>query len=202
MKKQFLIFSRSGDGHSVVELVRARSPLEAIQRLMKEQKDHLIFCQDGSVVMPYGRRKIHYPHPLAYIEANEKVHGEWQIREVPEWVWSSDYEEAFCGEDASDIEWCLKFCRPVLRQELPRSRAPGFVWYLRDGALVTFYRRTRSFEIEVLRRYLIAKSARRGMKANGTLVSRWTGGYPELLDQLYLVRYGWDSSGAERSGES
>jgi hypothetical protein len=191
MKKHYLIFSRPGEGHSVVHLVRAHTPLEAIQQLMREDDDTLVFASDGSIVMPYGRKRIYYPHPLAYIEANEKVWGEWQIRELPEHVWGADYEEIFCGENSDDIEWYLDYCRPVLRREFPRSRAPGFVWYLRHGVLVTFYRRSRPFEIQELGRYLIPKIVRRGMR-EGSHVSAWTGGYSDLLDQLLLLRYDWD----------
>src|SRR5947209_8560293 len=142
MKKHYLIFTGGRGYHSVVYLLRAPTLLGAIQRFLQEENSQVTFGPDGSVREPDGRRVLTYPHPLAYVEAQYKTHEEWQIRELPEWVWEREYtEDIFCGENADDIEWHVERCRPLLRQEFPRSRVPAFVWYLRDGALVTFYRK-------------------------------------------------------------
>jgi hypothetical protein len=183
VKKHYSIFMGPRGGHAATFFVRAPTPLDAIKRFMEEEDGTLIFSADGSVVAPYGRNPIRYLHPLAYIEACHKTRGEWSIDELPDWVWEADYQEVFCGENTSDIEAYLDRCRPVLRQEVPRSRAPGFVWYLRSGVLVTFYRPHRPFQIEVLGRYLIEVSA-------GLPISPWKGDYDGLLEDLIIRRYG------------
>jgi hypothetical protein len=182
-------------GHAATFFVRAPTPLDAIKRFIKEEDDTLTFSADGSVVAPSGRKPIHYPHPLAYIEACYKTDGEWWIDELPEWVWESDYQEVFCGENASDIQDYLDRCRPALRRDLPRSRAHGFVWYLRSGVLVTFYRQRQPFQIEVLGRYLIRISA-------GLPISPWKGNYNDLLDDLIIRRYGPGNQLCEVSREA
>ena len=93
MNKTYLIFDR--DTHSVIYFIQAVSVKEAICKYIVEQRDDdVVFLPDGSV----QDEEFHYPHPLAYIEASEKVHGEWQIRELPEWVLQGSVVEAFCGE--------------------------------------------------------------------------------------------------------
>jgi hypothetical protein len=123
VKKHYSIFMGPRGGHAATFFVRAPTPLAAIQRFMEEEDGTLTFSPDGSVLAPYGRKPIHYPHPLAYIEACHKTEGEWSIDELPDWVWEADYQEVFCGENSSDIEDYLDRCRSVLRQEVPRSPA-------------------------------------------------------------------------------
>jgi hypothetical protein len=77
-------------------------------------------------------------------------------------------------------------CRLLLRQEFPRSRAKAFLWYLQDGALVTFYRRTGPFQIEVLRRYLHGSAE--------PAIQPWTGTYDDILAQMWRSWYWWDGS--------
>src|SRR4051812_34323677 len=130
MGRAFIIFSGGRGNHSDVYSVRASTPLAAIQRWMLEMSWDLVFRPDGSVLMPNGRKPILYPHPLAYIEANEKVFTEWQIREIPVGAWEKECEGLFCGECAYDIEGHVERCLPIFRQEFPRSRSRAFVWYL------------------------------------------------------------------------
>src|SRR5688572_29599328 len=141
MNKRFLIFERGA--HSVVHFVQASGATEAITRFIVNQNSRTLLKLDGSV-----QEGLHfYPHPLAYIESVYKAQGEWQIRELPEWVWQAEIVEAFCGESEDGPASIIADCRAHFAREFPRRRASAFVWYLRDGALVTFYQKKRPQQI-------------------------------------------------------
>ena len=148
----FLIFEH-WTAHPVVYLSCAPDPLDAISNYIRDDSG-VQFNSDGSLEFQDDGKQFWYPHPLAYIEANFKLLGEWQIREVPKGATEARLTEAFCGEDPSDVEYHLSVCRRLLRRERPRSRARGFLWYVQDGVIVTFYRKTGPFQIEVLGRYV------------------------------------------------
>jgi hypothetical protein len=174
MNETYLIFQRLA--HAVIYFVQASSVNEAIWKYISEENDDAVLQADGSV-NEEGRS---YPHPLAYIEANEKIHYEWQIRRLPEWVWQREVVEAFCGESDDGPAMVIADCRKRLRQAFPRSRAKAFVWYLKKGTLVTFYRRQGAFRIKVLKRYLWDWDGKE------LTVEDWDGGYQEILDGLDL----------------
>lgn len=176
--RRFLIYTRHGP-HPIVCLASAAEPEQALRAYIRQQHPDATLEAGGAVWFRDGRSEYRFPHPLAYVEAVEKASHEWQLREVPEAAFGAELAEVFCGEDADNVEAHLLTCRALLRQEFPRSRAPGFVWYLRDGVLVTFYRRRALWRIEVLLRYL------RRWAGSGEYVP-WTGSYPDLLDDLYL----------------
>ncbi len=184
MNKTYLIFERMT--HSVIYFVQAVSVKEAICKYIADQRrEKVVFLPDGSV----QDEDEHYPHPLAYIEAREKVHGEWQIRELPEWVLQGSVVEAFCGESQSGPAWDIAECRERFKADFPKARAKAFVWYLKQGHLVTFYRRKNPFEIVILKRYLLKWH---GIEWNGDpepMVLDWEGGYEEILDALDIVPY-------------
>jgi hypothetical protein len=175
----YLIYMRPRESHSYMDLVPAPSPLLAIESYLQWQNDVEVH-PDHSVSIRYGRKIIFYPHPLAAVEAGDKVFGEWQIRKVSPEVWATDEPvEFFLGEHPDEVESQIALCRPYLRADHPRSRASAFVWYLKQGSLVTYYRRAGELQIEVLGRFHI-----------GVLpyprVLRWHGDYQDLLDSLRL----------------
>jgi hypothetical protein len=174
----YLIFEQP-TAHPVVYLSQSESPLEAIRAYIREEEPGAEFGADGSLRVAWDGYEVMYPHPLAYVEAACKSLGEWQIRELPVEPARAPLTEAFCGEDTSDVAAHLDACRPLLRRQFPRSRAPGFLWYLRDGLLVTCYRKRRPGEIQVLARFV------RRWDAGGDYVL-WNGDYEELLGGLYL----------------
>ncbi len=181
MKTHFLIFQRSPDSHSSVDFACAETPLAAMQQAVLHEDSQLRLESDGSVTLALGRREICYPHVLAYVEANHKTQGEWQIREIPLGVWDADYAQGFCGEDVGYIATYFDACRPFLRREFPRSRAKSFLWYLQEGVLVTFYKRIRPFEIQILRRY------RHCWDGQTLTIEPWDENYDTLLNQLQIA---------------
>jgi hypothetical protein len=180
MKKHYLIFQRYAIGHSYADFAYAETPLEAIQRSLLHGCDQLSLENDGSLILDMGRTRIRYPHALAYIEAEYKTQGEWQMREIPQGVLEADYAEGFCGEDTGWIDEYFDACRPYLRRDFPRSRAKAFLWYLKKGALVTFYKRINPNEIQILRRY------RYHWDGQNLTIDSWEGSYNELLEQLLI----------------
>jgi hypothetical protein len=180
VKETYLIFTRRQHSHSAIFFVQSSSVNEAVWHYMHKQiNDSMRLNEDGSV-QEYNHR---YPHVLAYIEANEKITGEWQIRKIPEWVWQEQVVEAFCGESEDGPAYVIKECRPYFTQAFPSSRAKAFVWYLNQGTLVTFYHKTGAFQIKILKRYL--------WKWDGeqTRIEEWTGGYNEIATSLLLEPY-------------
>jgi hypothetical protein len=180
MQETYLIFTRQPHSHSVVFLIRALSVKEAIGHYLRKQvNDSIVLNADGSVHEGHS----HYPHVLSYIEAHEKITGEWQIRQMPEWVWQTQVVEAFCGESEDGPAEVIKECHPHLKQAFPGSRAKAFVWYLNQGVLVTFYRKADAFQIEILVRYLCQWD---GVQ---TTIEEWRGDYEEVIASLFLEPY-------------
>jgi hypothetical protein len=178
--RHFLFFMRPRDSHSYVTIARGMTPLEAITRHILAEDSSVSVDPSGNFVMQYGRRTIVYAHALAYVEAVHKTQGEWQMRQLPEWTWEADYApEVFTGEHPDEVASAVEACRSALHQDYPRARPRSFVWYLRGGPLVTFYRPNGPFQIEVLRRYAVDWSS-------GVRTSEWAGGYEKLLDELLL----------------
>jgi hypothetical protein len=175
--RHFAILISGGGRHSVVFLLTALTPLDALFQYLRYEDSQLTFNDDGTVDDRHER--IHYEHPLAYIEEAYRSYGEWQLREFPERAFSEPCAEIACGERPADIEGYVEQCRPLFRKSHPRSRARAFVWYLRSGPLVTFYRKKGRYRVEVLARYLLDLEQRRGFIP-------WTGTHPEIFDQLWL----------------
>ena len=115
--------------------------------------------------------------------------GEWMITAADPALLERDYTEGLVvGERTADIEGYVASALRALRKDCPRIRPQAFVWYLRSGPLVTFYRR-RKCGITVVARYVLRE---------GSLdqFDRWTGSEEELVDQLWLG--GWNSACVRR----
>ena len=179
----YLIFESLA--HSVIYFVQASSVNEALWQYVSGQNGRAVLGADGSI----RHGDSHYSHPLAYIEANYKTQGEWQIRRLPKWVWQNSVVEAFCGESKDGFAWIIADCRVRFAEDFPRSRAKAFVWYLRQGTLVTFYRRQGPFRIKVLKRYLWQSDGT--MMTDGqTKIEEWGGDYQQIMDSLLLEPLG------------
>jgi hypothetical protein len=176
--RHFLIYEHS-TCHPMVYLASAGTAVEAMTAYLRERVPKARMEPNGAITLWEGHSEVRYPHPLACIEALWKTAGEWQMRELPAGTYNATLVEAFCGEDPENVAYHLAKCRPLLRQEFPRSRAPGFIWYLTDGVLVTFYRRRRCGRPEVLRRFV-----RRWDRDVDYLP--WDGDHASLTDDLYL----------------
>ena len=176
-----MIFERGA--HSVVYFVQGQTTEEAIWNYISEISSSATRHADGSI----SEDTLQYPHPLAYIEAIDKIHHEWQIRDLPDWAWADPFSEIFCGESMDGPPEVIAECRKRLVQDVPGSRAKAFVWYLNQGTLVTFYHKKSPFNITVLKRYL--------WNWNGTelTVKEWAGDYAEIVDSLSLVPPRWRS---------
>ena len=177
LQKRYLVYSKGADGgHSVVYLILAENVTQAMARFIVNQNDCLKLQADGSILE--GLDSIW--HPLAYVEANYKIHGEWQIRELPEWTLQQQIAEVFCGESSDGPAEIIAICRSELKKVFPRSRAKAFVWYLKQGTLVTFYRRKKPFQIEILKRYLWNWDGREER------LEEWAGDYSQIAADLLL----------------
>ena len=178
--KHYVIYRHPAESHSTVYLVCGENAEAAIRAWLQWDVGvplHPDLAGDLDELRPRTR----YPHVLALLEAVEKTCGEWQIREVREGAFERPCEEIFCGEHPHDVADYVEWARARLRKEVPRVRVRAFVWYLRSGVLVTFYRQPNVFRIEVVRRYLV-----KGRHE----VEPWEGTYADLMDQL-LLRW-WD----------
>ena len=184
IRKHYLISQRYANSHSYVDFACAETPLMAMRQfLLNAWGQQLRLGDDDSLVLNSGSKPVLYPHPLALIESEYKTMGEWQIREFSEAVLNADFAEGFCGEDVGWIDTYYDDCRPHLRREFPRSRAKAFLWYLNEGALVTFYRRKGPGPIDILRRYWHHWDGR------NLTIEPWNGGYDDLLRQLFTQIY-------------
>jgi len=176
MNKRYLIFV--GESHSVIYFVQAPTVVEAIKTYIEGLGGRVAVNDNGTV----QDGDDSYPHPLAYIEATAKTHGEWQIREMPDWVWQGQIVEAFCGESKFGVESVVAECRERFMSAFPRARAKAFVWYFREGTLVTFYWK-RAMQMTVIQRYLW------NWDGNKKTLEEWTGDYAEIIDGLLLETY-------------
>jgi hypothetical protein len=185
-QQHFIVFRRT-DNHCATWLIRANSLRDALIRFALEECAEAELQDDGHIAVSNGYGdKIQYDHPLACIENEEKIYngGEswngWEIKLLQEKHWIVEFTEVFCSENPFDVENYIELCRPLHRQRYPRSRARGFVWYLKEGPLVTFYRlikRRHCWPAEVLDRYLI--SWQEYPKAY-----LWNGTYEDILEQM------------------
>jgi hypothetical protein len=176
-QQRYLIYSKGDYGnHAVVHLVEAPTPTEALWRyIWSALGPDIIRHPDGSL----EDDGILYPHPLAYIEAGFKRYGEWQMRLLLEPTPEEPCRENFCGESEDGTAEVIAECR----RQGGKKRAKAFVWYVRAGTLVTFYRKSKPYRIKVLARYLC------NYEGGESTVKKWKGDYPELMDALYLLPY-------------
>ena len=183
--KHFIIFLRTNN-HCVTFLVRAPSLREAMAKYFVEEMQGAELLEDGSIQTGDGwGGKTIYTNPLECIESEEKsqdgLYGQsWEIRELRDEPWDADFAEVFCSADPSDIEGYISLCRPVFSKEFPRSRARAFVWYLKDGPLVTFHRRInprRRWPVEIIARYFMPWN-------EWGQIQPWHGTYDDILAQM------------------
>lgn len=182
MEKHFIVFHKGADGgHAGVYFVLAEEASQAVIRFIQYENDNVVIREDGSLTDD----NLVYPHPLAYIEAYYKPFGEWQIRALPDWTLQEHVAEVFCGESGDGPAGVIAVCRRELLKAFPRSRAKAFVWYLNQGTLVTFYRKTKPFQIEVLKRYLW------DWKDHMETLEEWNGDHAQIVAALLLnpIRY-------------
>lgn len=176
-QKRYMIFFKGHKGnyggHAVVHLVEAPTRVDALYRLIESAYDmNVTRYPDGSLQVD----GIAYAHPLAYIEASFKRYGEWQMRLVREPTQEEPCKEVFCGEDAGSVDALIAECR----RKFGKKRAKAFVWYLRQGVLVTFYRAGKPLRIKIRKRYLC------GYDYSKWIVKPWKGDYTEILDTLLM----------------
>ena len=182
MNEIYLIFDRHA--HTGIHFVQAGSVSEAIWKYISYQTEGDVILQaDGSL----RDDQRYFPDLLTYIEAGEKMYGEWQIRKLPEWMWDKVKEglviEAFCGESEDGPPEVIAECRKHFRKSFPRSRAKAFVWYLKQGTLVTFYHKKRPYNIAVLKRYLYYR------EGHELMIEEWIGSNVEIIESLLLEPY-------------
>jgi hypothetical protein len=178
----YIVFQRAC-GHCVTWLVVASSLREAMVKWIYDGDNPEVITSDDG----YGAQIV-YDHPLAYIESEEKARdggeewNEWEIRKLHQKHLEADVAEVFCSENPGEVEEHIEACRPLLRQRYPRSRAKGFVWYLKDGPLVTFYRPKnprRRWPIEVLCRFQLRRK-----ESEDYL--EWNGSHDDILEQMNI----------------
>lgn len=174
-RQRYLIYSHS-TVHAVVHLVEASSPTDALwEYIWMARNADIVQRSDGSL----EDDGILYAHPLEYIEASDKRYGEWQMRLLLDLTPEEPCIEAFCGDDADNVGYVIAECR----RKFGKKRTKAFVWYLREGTLVTFYRKSKSYRIRVLKRYLC------NYEGGKRTIKVWKGDYADLMEALYLLPY-------------
>lgn len=179
-EKRYLIYHKGANGnysgHSLIFFVCAADATQAIVRFLLNECS--IVEEENGVLREYG---VAYPHPLAYIEATYKFYGEWQIRELPDWTLEQPVSEIFCGESDDVPAFITAICRTALRKQFPgRYRARAFVWYLRQGTLVTFFQGSAR-RMKILKRYLWS------WDGHTERVVEWNGDYKQLINDLLIL---------------
>lgn len=104
--KRYLVYSKDADGgHSVVYFIQAENVAQAMARFLVNQNDCLKLHADGFILEGFDS----IWRPLAYLEANYKIHGERQICELPEWTLSEQIAEVFCSESDDGLAELSRF---------------------------------------------------------------------------------------------
>ncbi len=178
-EKRYLIYHKgangSSGGHALIYFVYAADATQAIVRFLLNESS--IVEEENGTLRAYGAV---YPHPLAYIEASYKFYGEWQIRELPDWTLHQPVSEIFCGESDDGPPFIIAICRTALRRQFPgRYRARAFVWYLRQGTLVTFFK-GGARRMKILKRYLWS------WDGHTERVVEYNGDYKQLMNDLLI----------------
>ena len=184
--RHFIVFQRT-DSHCATWLVRADSLVGAIERYLRDECGVEVL-PDGRMRAPgCGSRYVTYTHWLECLESEVKSedwcweHG-WEIRELQEAHWAADLAEVMCSDNPRQVVHHIAVCRPALRLAFPRSRARAFLWYLKTGPLVTFYRRKTArcrWPIEVLVRYQLPWET-------WPQVKEWHGTLDDILEQMVI----------------
>lgn len=187
--RHFIIFQRTPN-HCATWLLKADTLYDAFRKYALDQ-----FAREGEngdlIVNTGSDDPIIFDHPLPCIEAIEKNQpyyrlgwSGWEIREIGQECWDAEMAEVFCSENPYDIREYISLCRPLLSESLPDSKARAFVWYLKDGPLVTFYRKRSSrwdwHPLQYLGRFLIPW-------AESSKPREWQGTYDDILDQMRIV---------------
>ncbi len=150
------------------------------------QMQGAVVLDDGSIRTSDGwSGTIIYSHPLECIESEEKaldgLHGySWEIRELQDQHWGAEVAEVFCSAEPYSLAQYVGLCRPVFREAFPKSRARAFVWYLKDGPLVSFHRRKhprRRWPVEIIARYLLPWKEWKQVRL-------WHGTSDDILEQM------------------
>ncbi|MCW3096202.1 MAG: hypothetical protein JWL77_1820 [Chthonomonadaceae bacterium] len=174
-QQRYLIFSHV-TVHAVVHIVEAPNLTDALWHyIWMVHNPDIVRRPDGSL----EDDGLVYEHPLEFIEANEKRYGEWQMRLLLEPTPEEPVTEAFCGDDEDNVEYVVAECR----RKFGTKRTKAFVWYVREGTLVTFYRKSKPYRIKVLKRYLC------NYEGGPRNIRVWKGDYTDLMDALYLLPY-------------
>ncbi len=183
--KQFLVYFKSQTcdfgGHAVVHIINAESTAEAIRKYIAYMAGDSCNITDDSII----EDDVTYVHPLEYIETWYLPYGEWQIREIPNWIREVSLAEVFCSYADDSNTDTVHICRKELRKLYPNSRARAFTWNLRHGKLVSFYLKPRGNKIKVVARVLY------DWDGHHETVTMWPYDYERLLSDLdtEVIRY-------------
>lgn len=180
--KHYVIFFRTY-AHCAMFFVHAASLVEAMV-IYSIQYKGVELLENGSLKSGDGwGGDVIYSHTLECIESEERADGwngnSWEIQELKDTDWNTPFAEAFWSNDPDDIKTWIEMARPIFRAAFPKSRAKAFVWYLKEGILVTFHRRkspTRRWPIEIMARYLLPWKDK-------DRVQPWHGTYDDILAQ-------------------
>lgn len=177
--KHFVVFS--ADAHPTVWLINSETLIEALYNYISE--DYSDFYKDGTWSIPdgHGGENI-YLHPIELIENEEKCLHEWDIREVTDKNWNAPISEGLVGENPWDIQEHIRYALSAKHHIQPGQKPRAFVWYLQDGPLVTFYKRTRKRHpkpIIITERLLLPWKT--WPQANF-----WHGTYNDIVEQMWL----------------
>ena len=177
---KYYIVTSTG-GHPELDLILA----ETLQEALRQYAVHWLASvdSDGSLYVVSNMRKdIKYSHDLEAIEFSEKIYdNEWTISKLDDDAFSTDIQCVYRGIPQAEKEKYVKLCRKSVGKTTRLFRK-AFLWYLRSGVLVTFFR-TRSYAMvfpnNLMQRYLVEPG-------DPPVVREWSGSYDDILQDMVV----------------
>jgi len=175
----FMIFSEYAHPH--VYLLSASSVREAVRNYGLED-GAFEECNGLLINDVYPGRAQIFSCELQAIECWERSIMPWSIKQLKDEDWSAPLAQVYSSETPSDLKKYVALCREQFgsQHDLPRK---AFVWPLRDGPLVTFYRQRKKYgpirPEAIGQRFIIPW-------ATWPKVVEWKGGYDTILEELVL----------------
>jgi hypothetical protein len=148
----YLFFVGSKFAHPFASLVCAADFETAVRLFEMDLDPDVQFLPDGSVRLRVDAQEYRYGDWLDYVECCHRWAGEWMVARLPapegDGVW-----DLLVAEGAGDAAEYAGRCRKAAPGEWWRGKS-YFIWWLRSGVIVTFYRRVDAWRIRVTERFL------------------------------------------------
>ncbi len=183
--KHYAVFA--AHAHPTVWLIHAETLTAALVAYIEDSWGPNLSYHEGKWGVPdgWGGQSV-YGHPLECLEDTEKYDCTWNITELTKNHGNAPVAEAMAADNPWEIAEYVKVASEARPHPQPGRKPRTFVWYLRDGPLVTFYERNRKkkgHRIKIIARVLIPW-------ATWPQVMEWTGTYDDIVEQLSVGPHG------------